>query len=469
MLGPCRERAAGRALWAACPLALLVLAGGPLSGVGRWQRGAAGRSVLAPTLRRPPPRRMTAAAGASSVGLADIGAAGGPLAASSAAEVWTVRVQSAIKKSREIRGGNYVQIATVDADGAPRCRTVVFRGFQSLEGTPVQAMRMITDARSEKVGHVQRSPACELVWWFPASSEQYRVAGELQLVGPDASGELQGARQGAVGLWLTLRGKFRPASRGDGKGSWGGTGKGSSWGDRGGGKGSGGYGKGSNDSRKVALSKFVPSRGGGDWGRHQRQQQQSQLKDAKSNREADYFWEKQGQLARSGPPRSRSGWQEEKELFDNTAHTAGIDFDKYDGIAVDISGRGAEEIPPIDWFDDLWEQYELPDYLWENISRCKYKRPTPIQRYAIPVGLSGRDAMCCAQTGSGKTCAFLVPILSCIDPSQATGAIGVEVGEAAAPKAVVLAPTRELCSQIFLEARKLSFKSTVRVSEVYGG
>jgi len=138
---------------------------------------------------------MTAAAGASSVGLAEIGAAGGPLAASSAAEVWTVRVQSAIKKSREIRGGNYVQIATVDADGAPRCRTVVFRGFQSLEGTPVQAMRMITDARSEKVGHVQRSPACELVWWFPASSEQYRVAGELQLVGPDASGELQGARQ----------------------------------------------------------------------------------------------------------------------------------------------------------------------------------------------------------------------------------------------------------------------------------
>lgn len=258
--------------------------------------------------------------------------------------------------------------------------------------------------------------------------------------------------------------------RGDSKGSWGGGSKDYSGGGYGSGKGSsGGYGKGSNGSRRVAPSKIVPNRGGGEWGKRQRQQQQMQMKDAKSQREADYFWERQGQLARGGPPRSKSGWQEEKELFDNTAHTAGIDFDKYDGIAVDVSGNGAQEIPPIDHFDDLWEQYELPDFLWENISRCKYKKPTPIQRYAIPVGLNGRDAMCCAQTGSGKTCAFLLPILSCIDPSQATGAIGVEAGEAAAPKAVVLAPTRELCSQIHLEARKLSFKSTVRASEVYGG
>lgn len=54
---------------------------------------------------------------------------------------------------------------------------------------------MITDARSEKVDHVRRSPACELVWWFSQSSEQYRVKGTLQLVGDEEEGELQAARQ----------------------------------------------------------------------------------------------------------------------------------------------------------------------------------------------------------------------------------------------------------------------------------
>mmetsp|Transcript_50800 Transcript_50800/g.114040 ORF Transcript_50800/g.114040 Transcript_50800/m.114040 type:complete len:379 (+) Transcript_50800:3-1139(+) len=77
--------------------------------------------------------------------------------------------------------------------------------------------------------------------------------------------------------------------------------------------------------------------------------------------------------------------------------------------------------------------------------------------------------MCCAQTGSGKTCAFLLPILSCLDLTQAAGTVGCEVGEPSAPKAVVLAPTRELCSQIHLEAKKLAFRSQVRAGEVYGG
>merc|ERR1719379_1885219 len=77
--------------------------------------------------------------------------------------------------------------------------------------------------------------------------------------------------------------------------------------------------------------------------------------------------------------------------------------------------------------------------------------------------------MCCAQTGSGKTCAFLIPILSCINPDQATGTLGVEGDYPCDPKAIMLAPTRELCAQIHLEARKLAFDSPVRAVEVYGG
>jgi hypothetical protein len=48
-------------------------------------------------------------------------------------EVWTSRITKSIAKSRKIKGGNYVQIATVDADGLPTCRTVVFRGFTNIK------------------------------------------------------------------------------------------------------------------------------------------------------------------------------------------------------------------------------------------------------------------------------------------------------------------------------------------------
>jgi len=240
------------------------------------------------------------------------------------------------------------------------------------------------------------------------------------------------------------------------------------YGGYGGGKGNGsGYG-----SERRAPPKFVPTRGGGDWGKRQRQQQQNQIKDEKTKREVDYFWQQQEYLAGRGKGRKGGGkgsQDEERELYGAMRDNVGIDFDKYDDIPVDMSGKGASEIQPIDVFDQLWDWYDLPDYLWENMGRCRYERPTPIQRFAVPVALSGHDAMCCAQTGSGKTCAFLLPILSCIDPSEAASQRGTEVGEPAAPKAVVLAPTRELCSQIHLEARKLSYKSPIRASEVYGG
>eukprot|EP00747_Dinoflagellata_sp_TGD_P171330 gnl/TRDRNA2_/TRDRNA2_205143_c0_seq1.p1 gnl/TRDRNA2_/TRDRNA2_205143_c0~~gnl/TRDRNA2_/TRDRNA2_205143_c0_seq1.p1 ORF type:complete len:253 (+),score=30.85 gnl/TRDRNA2_/TRDRNA2_205143_c0_seq1:259-1017(+) len=123
-------------------------------------------------------------------------------------ESWRLRIDRSIAESRKIRGGNFVQIATVSEEGLPTCRTVVFRGFTPTEpsgGSP-QALRMITDARSEKVAHIQRSPSCEMVWWFSQSSEQYRIAGKLQLVGPEDAGDLQTARQEQ---WVKLSDKAR--------------------------------------------------------------------------------------------------------------------------------------------------------------------------------------------------------------------------------------------------------------------
>tara|TARA_A100001035_G_scaffold215413_1_gene175233 strand:+ start:345 stop:866 length:522 start_codon:yes stop_codon:yes gene_type:complete len=80
-----------------------------------------------------------------------------------------------------------VQIATVDDQGLPACRTVVFRGFLENEDKSSIAMKMITDARSEKVAQIAANPGCEMVWWFSQTKEQYRLLGKLKLVGGDES------------------------------------------------------------------------------------------------------------------------------------------------------------------------------------------------------------------------------------------------------------------------------------------
>lgn len=106
---------------------------------------------------------------------------------------WRRRLEVSNTRSRKIRGSNYVQLATVDPKSSePRCRSVVFRGFLSL---PIDhscmktcenlscVMKMCTDRRSEKVKQVVALPTTELLWWFPKTSEQYRIRGELLFVG----------------------------------------------------------------------------------------------------------------------------------------------------------------------------------------------------------------------------------------------------------------------------------------------
>lgn len=87
-----------------------------------------------------------------------------------------------------------------------------------------------------------------------------------------------------------------------------------------------------------------------------------------------------------------------------------------------------------------------------------YKEPTPIQRQAIPVILSGSDLIGCAETGTGKTAAFLLPI---IQRMEATARPGVRV--------LVLAPTRELASQIEESYRQLAPRKSPRCVCLIGG
>ena len=88
----------------------------------------------------------------------------------------------------------------------------------------------------------------------------------------------------------------------------------------------------------------------------------------------------------------------------------------------------------------------------------QYNEPTPIQQQAIPVVLSGSDLIGCAETGTGKTAAFLLPI---IQRMEATARPGVRL--------LVLAPTRELASQIEASYRQLAPKKSPRCACLIGG
>ncbi|XP_027363521.1 DEAD-box ATP-dependent RNA helicase 37-like isoform X1 [Abrus precatorius] len=139
----------------------------------------------------------------------------------------------------------------------------------------------------------------------------------------------------------------------------------------------------------------------------------------------------------------------------------GINFDAYDDIPVETSGENVP--PPVNTFAEI----DLGEALNQNIQRCKYVKPTPVQRYAIPISLSGRDLMACAQTGSGKTAAFCFPIISGIMRMQYVQR--PRVARTAFPLALILSPTRELSCQIHDEARKFSYQTGVKVVVAYGG
>ncbi|XP_067300206.1 DEAD-box helicase 3 X-linked a isoform X7 [Pseudorasbora parva] len=167
------------------------------------------------------------------------------------------------------------------------------------------------------------------------------------------------------------------------------------------------------------------------------------------------------------PPNERI----ENELF--AGSNTGINFEKYDDIPVEATGTNSPG--HIESFHDV----DMGEIIMGNINLSRYTRPTPVQKYAIPIIKAKRDLMACAQTGSGKTAAFLLPVLSQIytdgpgEALQATKASAQENGKYVRrkqfPISLVLAPTRELALQIYDESRKFAYRSRVRPCVVYGG
>lgn len=94
------------------------------------------------------------------------------------------------------------------------------------------------------------------------------------------------------------------------------------------------------------------------------------------------------------------------------------------------------------------------------IELMDYKNPTPIQQQSIPEILKGKDIMGCAQTGTGKTAAFSIPILQALSQSKANSPH---------PKALILVPTRELASQIGQNIEALSSQLKIKHTVIFGG
>jgi ATP-dependent RNA helicase RhlE len=105
-----------------------------------------------------------------------------------------------------------------------------------------------------------------------------------------------------------------------------------------------------------------------------------------------------------------------------------------------------------------FSEFELIPALTEAVADMGFTRPTPIQAEAIPVALAGRDLIGCASTGTGKTAAFLLPILQRLS----TGARNV-------CRALVLSPTRELAMQIDEQALAIGYHVGLTAVSVVGG
>ncbi|MCJ1313536.1 hypothetical protein MMC25_007215 [Agyrium rufum] len=193
-------------------------------------------------------------------------------------------------------------------------------------------------------------------------------------------------------------------------------------------------------------------------------------------------------IAEWGSTAARYEWQDEygdvgpafpaleAQLFGNASAAAELNYAKISSVPTDVVIDSIAQIAPVTKFENAG----LHPVMLENIKLCGYRAPTPVQAYCLPAVLQGQDIIAIAQTGSGKTAAFLIPTISRLmgkakklaasRPNPASGAFNPrEHRVRAEPLILVICPTRELAVQIFDEARRLCYRSMLRPCVAYGG
>jgi superfamily II DNA/RNA helicase len=108
-----------------------------------------------------------------------------------------------------------------------------------------------------------------------------------------------------------------------------------------------------------------------------------------------------------------------------------------------------------------FEKLQLAPSILKAITECGYTAPTPIQEQAVPIALAGRDLIASAQTGTGKTAAFILPALQLLSSRPA--------GKNRGPRILVLTPTRELATQVSDAARQYGKYQRLKTATILGG
>ncbi|GJE90850.1 DEAD/DEAH box helicase [Phanerochaete sordida] len=126
-----------------------------------------------------------------------------------------------------------------------------------------------------------------------------------------------------------------------------------------------------------------------------------------------------------------------------------------------IASRGGQIPHPL----RSWTESDIPQPILDVIERIGYKDPSPIQRQAIPIGLQNRDIIGIAETGSGKTAAFVIPMLSFISKLP----LFTDENRHLGPYALIMAPTRELAQQIESETKKFAGPLGFTCVSIVGG
>ena len=166
-----------------------------------------------------------------------------------------------------------------------------------------------------------------------------------------------------------------------------------------------------------------------------------------------------------------------KEHFKNLEKKEAFDFNSMEKNAQIHIFLKNKEI-----FDDSnnqiysFKEIDFHPLIQKNLSKMKYDLMTPIQKAIIPYILESKDCLGCAETGSGKTIAFLAPIISLLlkegppkEDEEYLKPNSKYTNTCSYPVCLVLVPTRELAEQIYVEARKLLYKTGIIVSKCYGG
>lgn len=150
----------------------------------------------------------------------------------------------------------------------------------------------------------------------------------------------------------------------------------------------------------------------------------------------------------------------EKYFYEEHSDIGALSLERVAAIRRDLGLHVTGSDPPKPCIS--FAHFGFDEDIMSTIIKAGYSEPSAIQKQAIPTALEGRDIIGVAKTGSGKTAAFVLPMLVHIMDQE-------ELQKGDGPIGLILAPTRELAVQIYSETKKFAKAYGLNVAAVYGG